>query len=422
MRRVIKTMMDECRNLYIVRGDTILKLKAKKATYSSHINYSIPVNYGDQVPIFIEIEADTSAKITSYSIIDDKNLPNRFIKFNIDSLKKNEKITIHFAYWVLIKNHNYHDIPKNATIPKEHELPENAKRWLVSTKAIQSDNLLIKAKAKVLRGFNNNLLINAKKIIISISYNRPILSSVRGLLESKTILRDTFLPAKYWTGLQDAFSSLLFGGLCVNKVNLGVAILRANGIPARVMIVNPVFRPKIDVEWLDSLHYAMEFYMPKYGWVRAEPGRILRQPKNWIVIRIIYPEEENIAGNGLSHYGGKAPWFWFSDDNILLDFPEDLIDYYKKPKGSGVPATSRNLLNKLKVKKEITDDVFKLAQNNWELYVKFFGKKMCPKSSNNYNVATEFQKQGLKCLINSDIDSYLKNIEKSYNIFRKITA
>jgi len=413
-------MIEESTDLYVERGETVLKLITKNSTPPSKVTYSMPVNYGDQVPLLLKIEEDTSSKINGYNIIDDKNSPNKLIIFNVDSLEKHEKITIHFTYWVLIKNHKYQDVPKDTRIPKENELPDDVKKWLLSTKSIQSDNLLIRIMARLIRGYTNNLLNLVKKIAFYIAYNRPILTGIRRLLESKAFLRNNFLPPKYWTGLCDAFSTLLFGGLCTSQVNLGVALLRANGVPARVLIVNPIFSHGRQFDWLDSLHYAIEFYMPNYGWIRAEPGRILRRPKNLIIIRIIYPEEEYIAGNGLSYYGGKEPWFWFSNKNIILDFPEDLITYYKKPKGSGVPATSRNIVSKVKAKKEIANKIFILSQNSWEIYVNFFGKRLNSNYSNKYETAIEFQKQALEDLINSEIKNSIKNMKKAYDLFKEI--
>jgi len=134
----IKCSHNTHRFLYFVYGETYLKLIAKNDTKPSSITHAIPLNYADQTPIYFEIKNITSKKVISYSIIDDKNPPNRLIKFNIGPLKKNENIIINFCYWVLIKNQKYDDIPRSVLIPKKQEIPESIKKWLISTECIQS--------------------------------------------------------------------------------------------------------------------------------------------------------------------------------------------------------------------------------------------------------------------------------------------
>jgi hypothetical protein len=409
------------KELFVLYGETVIKLISESQIGSSNITYAIPMSYEDQVPISFEIKDDTSPKIIEYQIINDKNPPNKLIKFNIGPLKKNEKITIHFSYWILVKNRKYKDIPKNAVIPKENELPEFSKQWLVSTKAIQSDNLFIKIKARTLRRFNNNLMYLSKKIFFSVCYHRPILSAIRDILEKKPLLRKTFLPNKYWTGLMDAVSGLFFGGLCATKANLEVALLRANGIPSRILIVNPLHYYSKKIEWIDALHYIVEFYIPNYGWVRAMSGRIPYQSKNDIILRIVYPVDENNAGNGLSFYGGMEPWFWFSNNDLKLDFPEDLFKLYKKTKNQGIPITTGTNINSFKIESGLADQVFRLTLDNWRQFIIYFGKKLDNKNQKIYDNTIQLQKKVLQDLKNTEINNYIQNMKKIYDLFTKIT-
>jgi len=415
-------MQNDQRSLYITYGETVLKLRAEKQIDPSDMIHVVPLNYNDQVPILFEIKKETSSKILNYSIIDDKHSPNRLIKFSLGSLEKNEIVTIRFCYWVLIKNRNYKDLPKATQIPKEHELPSFTKKWLGSTEAIQSDNFLIKMTARFLWGLSNNLLKLAVKTVYFVCYHRVVLSDIRILIESKTFLRNIFLPKRYWTGLMDAASGLLFGGLCSTKTNLIVALFRANRVPARVLIVNPLYYRIKDLEWIDGLHYIIEFYVPNYGWARANSGRAPYQPKNDIVLKIVYPEDENEAGNGLSYYGGMVPWFWFSNEHVLLDFPEDIFTLYKKPKGSGIPITTKKILNNFKVEKKLADIAFILAQKNWEMFITHFGKKLDNSNSKNYEKAIQLKKQMIQDLTNSDIKNCLENAKKINGLLRKIKA
>lgn len=408
------------KTLYFAYGETILKLKAKNEIKESAVSHVVPLSYNDQVPIFFEVIKDTSPKVKSYKVVDDRNPPNKIIKFIISPLEKDETITIHFKYHILIKNHTYNDISKNVQIPKSSEIPESEKKWLASTESIQSDNFLIKMTAWFVKGFNNNLLDLSKKIAYYICYRKPALSYIRFQIERYTFLRNIFLPSRYFTGLRDAVSALLFGGLCISRANFGVALYRANGVPARVLIANPIYFRLSEIKWLDALHSIMEFYIPNYGWVRSDSGSSPHQPKNDIILRICYPEDENVAGNGLSYYGGMVPWFSFSDKNIVLDFPGDIFKLYKKPKGEGFPITSKSIINRFKIDEERANSAFNLTKEAWSSYLKIFGKKLNEKDTIFFNQSIEMFKRSLEDLGKSNIDNYIKNIEKAECFLKNI--
>ena len=134
--------------LDLLHGETLFYLWANDDVNSVNVTYAIPPNYGDQAPIFFDIRDDTTAEIISYTIVNDTNPPNKVVNFEIGSMAKGEKKSLHFDFWVLVKNEDYSNLPRYVKIPKKSELPEETKTWLVSTKAIQSDNILIKCKAR----------------------------------------------------------------------------------------------------------------------------------------------------------------------------------------------------------------------------------------------------------------------------------
>lgn len=69
------------------------------------------------------------------------------------------------------------------------------------------------------------------------------------------------------------------------------------------------------------IHYTCEYYCPGYGWIRADSrfsGAITPSPYNEsIVLKVIYPEEENDAGSGVQGNGGLVPWVWMTNDNVI---------------------------------------------------------------------------------------------------------
>jgi hypothetical protein len=399
---------------YLIKGQGALKLKSDKDLKEAYVNYSAPVCYGEQIPLLIKLENNTSPNV-SYSIIDDKNEPNKLLKFNITNFKKEDPVWIYFSYWVLIKVRLYKDFPKQTLLPKNEEIPEEIKKWLSPTESIQADNFFIKIRAKILKRFENNLFENTKKVAFFACYQRPILSKIRSIIEHKIILRDLLLPKKYYTGMMDAVSGLFFGGMCAEKANLGVALLRSMGIPSRILIVNPLHYFVLNkTDWTDSMHYIIEIYVPKYGWVRVHPGKVPHSTKNDLIIKIAYPEDENEAGNGFSYYGGMMPWFWFSDKNIKLDFPSDIYTYYKKPKSSGIPIAFRQILNKLKVDNKTSNEFFQNSKVFWDKYLEKF-KNIDNLSHNEKHQKTiKLQEEVVALIVSSKVKECNKILSKNF--------
>jgi hypothetical protein len=400
-------------DLYLLHYETILRLKAIKDLTSSEFIYSLPCNYKNQVPVLFNIRKDSSEKIIKSYIQNDKNHPNKRVHFIISHLQKNETIKIHFECWILVKNNKFNALPKNTKLSKRINLPNEVEKWLISSESIQSNNIIIRFKSKLLKGFNKDIISFSKKVIISLCFHRILLQNLRLFLEINPFLRSKLLRKSYYTGLMDALSYYFFGGLCCAQTNYAAAILRADGIPTRILITTRIAkrgRFAGEKTWLDSHHYMFEFYCPGYGWIVAEPGRIAPQPKNYIISKIVYPEDENIAGNGLSYYGGMSPWFWISNNDVELVFPEEMCSSYKKPKGnvSGVPGIRLWTESKINMDKDIAEIVFNLTKKVWELFVKNYSFE------NNHHV-TDIDndlEQTIECFKNSDIKGYEMHLKK----------
>lgn len=401
------------KELLILHVETLLLLKAKENVESFYIYYSMPIDCEEQIPLFFEIRDDSSKEIINYSINDDKNHPNKLLKIQINQLKKGKIIRIHFDNIVMIINNEYNDLPKKVNINSLKTIPKNIGIWLVPTNSIQSDNFLIKIFAHFLKGFSTDIICISERIIKYTPAHRFELQLLRYILETNPILRPLFLRKSYYTGLMDAFSYLLFGGLCAGQTNFSVALLRELGIPSRILIVR-MFNQKWHVgekNWNDSQHYLFEIYCPGYGWIKCNPGQFAFQPNNYVVFRVIYPEDENIAGNGLSYYGGMCPWFWITNNQMTLVFPEKYISY-KKPKGevSGVPAIRIWTENKLYVEEKKIKEILPIARKVWILYLQYFGKNMITGKKHDYNKIITLQKNAIDHFIKADIDLFNQSL------------
>lgn len=410
--------------LYLLHCETLVILKAKKNIKSSNLLYSIPPIYKDQTPILFEVRKDTSQKLIDYYIIDDDSHPNKLVKFLIPPLKNQEKITIHFDYFVLIKNRRYNDLPKYVNIKNIVYQSKEVKKCLISTKSVQSKNILIRFMALLLKGFSNNLIWIVKKIIFYVGFRRYFIQLFLLLLETNPILRPIFRRKSYYTGLMDALSCLFIGGLCCAQANLAVALLRANNIPTKILITTEFGNILFTKEktWLDSQHYMFEILCPKYGWITCTPGRLGYQPKNYIISRIVDPKYENIAGNGLSYYGGMHPWFWISDDHLILEYPENIIKIFKKPRGnvSGVPAIRLWNEIKININENKANLVFSLTIETWQLHTKFKSINLDKKQKIIFNSAFDDQQKAIDYLIKSNIYKYIEYLKNAQQKYKKI--
>lgn len=389
--------------LDLLHGEALFYISAiDNVNYPFNVTLAVPPNYENQAPILIDISKDTTAQIISYCIVNDTNPPNKILNFTIAPMKKDENAFINFDYWVLVKNNEYTDLPNYVNIPKEYELPEGAKKWLVSTNAIQSNNTLIKLKARQLRGFSNNLIELGKKIVRFTYFHRYV-----GILWLITNLLTSFSPG--WAKFSDAVSALFIGGACTGRANLGAALFRANGVPAKDLIVTLMVGKNI---WYDA-HYNIEYYCPDYGWVPAETtlGITPYEPKNNIILRVNYPEDENLAGSGLDYYGGCEPWFWINNKDVLVRWH------------LGNESGTRGWIEKeFMANQYIANLAFNLTQEVYELHTKYVGMDLSGENKQHFNNAILAQKNAIKYFNQSDVIGYFYSIRLAYDEYVHINV
>ena len=210
MSRAINNRFD---TFYLLKGEHFIILTSLEDVNSSSFSYSIPLNYGNQVPIFLNADGD----FLSYRILNDNGKYNKVIQFKLPPIKKNQKIKIHFDYWVLIKKIDRQDIPKIYLPLPNEKIPDDVKQWLYPTKSVQSNNLLIRLTAYILKGFSKDLFWFIKKVMIWNAFRKSFFTFIKRHIVSHPLLNRIFLPDRYWMNLEDALSTLIFGGLCVGQ-------------------------------------------------------------------------------------------------------------------------------------------------------------------------------------------------------------
>lgn len=410
---------------HLLYGKTIFSLYAMGETSSFNVIYSIPPNYENQAPIIYNIMEETTAEILNFKMYNDTNSPNKVVNFTIAPLEKEERVEIHFEYWVLIKNKKYEDLPDYIRIPNQDELPKETNTWLTSTKAIQSDCILMKMKAnQLLRRSYGNLRKLAENVVTLTNRKYQIVRAMSKHLIPNILY--TLFPKRYpdsnynlvhsYDGDEveikafgkffDARSVLILGGgMCIGTSNLGTALFRASGIPAKQLIVTPVYGKGENDHY--TIHCISEYYCPDYGWVWAETSKKITpyEPKDYIVLRVSHPDDENRVENGRQGVGGYPLEFQILDENVIR---------CKRTWGwrDGQITISDC---------DFANNTFDITQKVWESFTKYAGRALNSDDEQHYLNAILAQKNAIKSFNQSDFYGYFENISIAYNEYQQIT-
>jgi len=302
---------------------------------------------------------------------------------------------IHFTCWVLVKNHNFDDLPTYVEMPEKEDLPENTKKWLASTKVVQVENFLIKRKARQLRGFSDNIIEYAGRIA-------PFIKNHRYL----------FFVVGYKTGFlfsQDAVTTLLINGENVGRSHLACALLRHYNIPARVLLVNN------DQGFWTQMHYMVEYFCPGYGWVLIETtgGKTPYETKRQVINRVCYPKDENDTKWDYIYpfMKGEERWFWIDKDAV---YPY----YVDCNEGSKSQMFCEAITN---TDFQTANYTITLTKNVFNYYQYYLGKDFDDENLLHFQNATDYQKRALDILIDTNIiENYLYYMNLSYEEYQLI--
>ena len=389
------TNSNDEKELHLLRVEHVLVLKAADDADKFNLRYVFPPDYQYQVPIFLEILNDSTANILHYQIEDDVNEPNKAVNFTIGNMNKDESVSIHFSCWVLVKNHEYDNLPEYVKFPKNCELPEETKVWLSSTEVVQAESFLIKHKASQLRGVSNNLIRFASEIA-------PFIKEHNYLLFVLQLNLGVFFS-------QDAITTLLINGENVGRSHLGCALFRANNVPARVLLALP------DQTFWTQMHYMFEYYCPDYGWILIDPtrGKTPYEPRRQVINRVCYPEDEDDtkADYIIPLMKGEERWLWIDNENV---YPH----YVDCDEGSKSKMFSEN---------EVTTDsftadyAFLLTQLVFHQYEQCLGGDLIGENLKHFQNATFYQKQAVIDLCTSDDPfEYIFLMDKAYYEYKEI--
>jgi len=382
--------------LYLLRVEHYLYVNASEDVGTFHIRFSFPPDYEYQVPLLLELCNDsTLSAIVHYTIENDTLRPNKIINFTLNPMKKDDSVLLHFSCWVLLKNHDFSDLPRYVKIPKKYQLPEETKIWLVSTEQVQLHSLLIKHKARQLHGLSDNLIRYAGRIAPFIRYHRFL-----------------FFVFELRAGLllsQDARTTLLINGENVGRSHLACAFFRIYNIPARVLLVNN------DQGFWTQMHYMVEYYCPGYGWVLVETtwGKSPYATYHQVINRVCYPQDEDDTKKDyiFPFMKGEERWLWIDNDHIS-PYYDDCKTGSKSQMFSEINVSTDQLT---------ANYAFVVTQMVFRQYQKYLGVNFTGENLLHFQNAISYQKQAILSLKQSqDPDGYLRFMNQSYDEYQEI--
>lgn len=229
------------------------------------VYFPIPSTYREQIPISFELTTTPKSALLGWKIYPREDGLNWLCEAH---LAVGESVTINWKSLVVVKGE------KRRRLKKELEAtPESVSQWLRGTEAVQSDDPAIKKKARAIVKGTQEIEEQARRIM-RFCVDQPYPKELNSL---------------------DAKTALMTGGSCTSRANLGAALLRANGIPARTIAHLPVMHAWCDMHWLT------EYWHPGYGWTSIETSmNKFAPPANQrLVLSVSSCEDEDKARDAL---------------------------------------------------------------------------------------------------------------------------
>lgn len=255
----------------IATDNKILQATVVTAVNSKFINtgvvtFPIPSLYKNQIPLTYQIRTEPPDALLSYKISKREDGLNYVCEATVKPQGKGAKVI--WQALVFVGGQAPTKLPRATAA-----VPPGKEQWVRNTICVQCDDTAIKAKADELAKNTQDIETYARKVIKFTADNKG-----------------TGLPFKRL----DAKSALGCGGSCTSRANLGAALLRAQGIPARTVSHLPAWCTSPMFE-----HWLTEYWHPGAGWVPLETTLEAFQPpqNTYVTLAISSASDEDKAAD-----------------------------------------------------------------------------------------------------------------------------
>jgi hypothetical protein len=225
----------------------------------------MPLSYGQQVPITYHLAVKPADRLHAMRVYEDRP-GNYVVEIVFEPSLGEQEFELGWSSIVLSGPGDYARLP--ATAPMPESWPPEALPWLRSTATVQADSREFKELAGIVRLGGDDVL---------------------GIIEHTILAAKEVHDARQGVALhEDAVSALWHQTKCVGNANLVAALLRASGVPARILGGYPASSGPL------GTHFTVEAYVPGFGWYPIEPTLLQAPwpPCGQQQVAIIPPEYE----------------------------------------------------------------------------------------------------------------------------------
>jgi transglutaminase-like putative cysteine protease len=346
---------------------------ATTETYEAYFHVAVP--FQEQVPIKIYVE---SPHLVDYRFIR-LTPPNILVAAR---LLPGAPTYVNWVAWVLVVENTYADLPDDVPIPTLEELPDSVLPWLIPTDCAQVDAPIVQEIAAEIRGSTTNLIQLADDItayVDSIPWIYP------------------HSPVAF-----DAVYTLNWGSSCTGHAHAGVALFRANGVPARSLLNLPIWSGST----FTNMHWAMDYFVPDYGWVRIETsyGEHPSPPDMEIVTFACNPGDEFCLFVPRAIEGR-----WFTSDPVMgMECPNWGLAHRARAVCS-IEETSEKIM-----------EAHALTSAVFNHYVDSRGIMLTPAQGAAFQAAYAEQNQALQSFQELDLDGYINHMQAALDWYESI--
>ncbi|MBK7875486.1 MAG: transglutaminase family protein [Planctomycetes bacterium] len=279
------------------------KLHVRRATKSATFRFPLPLAYRDQTPLTFNLRLEPDVVDARVRITEGPG-PNRVLELELRDVEPRDDLVLRYESVVLVAPTAFDKVP--ATAPYPETWPEEAAPWLAATwccdakdERIQAIGASIRAEAKDVRA----------AVDLVLKRSQDIFEKAQGRVRTLT-----------------AVEALDKQGSCTSCANLVAALLRASGIPARILAGYPLWSGPLQT------HYIVEAYVPGFGWYPVEStlGRAAWPNCQQVNVSLVPIEHEAEARAGQRPgAAGAVPFLTLTEygEKPTISFEGTLKDY-----------------------------------------------------------------------------------------------
>jgi transglutaminase-like putative cysteine protease len=271
-------------------------------TQSLRLRHALPANSGGQAVLGQVIDIQPSHALKEYSIATDPN-GNRVATISLHADEQTTAIECKITTQVLLLDLDFSQVPYQASIPSQW--PVETIEWLRASKCVNFDSPEFKQIAARLRKQTNDV-----RELIRLS-----------LAETKTIC-SALKPRPAGSRLQlTAVDALTVEGSCTSDANLFAAILRACGVPARIVTGIPTWSGPL------QMHFIVEVFVPGYGWYPVETAlrREGWQPQNQVRLLTVPHAYEDYERSKDARFAPGIPYLALAEPDSASPSAADIF-------------------------------------------------------------------------------------------------